>query len=47
MLLLVFVRRKVSINQSLAQAVQIALSTKVFSTVVGALLFTAMLNALF
>ncbi len=43
---MVMVLRKVSINQSLAQAVQITMTTKVFSIVVGSFLFVVMLNLL-
>jgi len=43
---MVLVLRKVSINQSLAQAVQITMTTKVFSVVVGSFLFVVLLNLL-
>lgn len=43
---MVLVLRKVSINQSLAQAVQITMTTKVFSIVVGSFLFVVMLQLL-
>lgn len=43
---MVLVLRKVSINQSLAQAVQITMTTKVFSIVVGSFLFVVLLNLL-
>lgn len=43
-IVMVMVLRKVSINQSLAQAVQITMTTKVFSIVVGSFLFVVMLN---
>jgi hypothetical protein len=45
-IVMVLVLRKVSINQSLAQAVQITMTTKVFSVVVGSFLFVVMLNLL-
>lgn len=45
-IVMVLVLRKVSINQSLAQAVQITMTTKVFSIVVGSFLFVVMLNLL-
>jgi hypothetical protein len=45
-MVMVLVLRKVSINQSLAQAVQITMTTKVFSVVVGSFLFVVMLNLL-
>jgi hypothetical protein len=45
-IVMVMVLRKVSINQSLAQAVQITMTTKVFSIVVGSFLFVVMLNLL-
>jgi len=41
---MVLVLRKVSINQSMAQAVQITMTTKTFSIVVGSLLFTVLLR---
>jgi len=41
---MVLVLRKVSINQSLAQAVQITMTTKVFSIVVGSFLFVLLLH---
>jgi hypothetical protein len=43
---MVLVLRKVSINQSLAQAVQITVTTKVFSIVVGSFLYVVLLNLL-
>jgi len=43
---MVLVLRKVSINQSLAQAVQITMTTKVFSVVVGSFLFVLLLHAM-
>lgn len=43
---MVLVLRKVSINQSLAQAVQITMTTKVFSIVVGSFLFVVLLQLL-
>lgn len=43
---MVLVLRKVSINQSLAQAVRITMTTKVFSIVVGSFLFVVMLQLL-
>jgi len=43
---MVVVLRKVSINQSLAQAVQITMTTKVFSVVVGSFLFVVLLSLL-
>ncbi len=43
---LVLVLRKVSINQSMAQAVQITMTTKVFTVVVGSFLVTMMLQLL-
>jgi hypothetical protein len=43
---LVLVLRKVSINQSLAQAVQITMTSKVFSIVVGSFVFTMAMHAL-
>lgn len=43
---MVLVLRKVSINQSLAQAVQITMTTKVFSVVVGSFLFVVLLHLL-
>jgi hypothetical protein len=43
---MVVVLRKVSINQSLAQAVQITMTTKVFSVVVGSVLVVMLLTAL-
>lgn len=45
-IVMVPVLRKVSINQSLAQAVQITMTTKVFSVVVGSFLFVVILNLL-
>lgn len=45
-IVMVLVLRKVSINQSMAQAVQITMTTKVFSVVVGSFLFVVMLNLL-
>jgi hypothetical protein len=45
-IVMVLVLRKVSINQSLAQAVQITMTTKVFSVVVGSFLFVVMINLL-
>lgn len=45
-IVMVLVLRKVSINQSLAQAVQITMTTKVFSIVVGSFLFVVMLQLL-
>jgi hypothetical protein len=44
---LVVVLRKVSYNHSLAKAVEIAFSAKVFATVVGAFLLTVALRLLF
>jgi hypothetical protein len=44
---LVLVLKKVSINQSTAFAVQITLTSKVFSVVVGSFLVTVLLNVLF
>jgi hypothetical protein len=41
---MVLVLRKVSINQSLAQAVQITMTTKTFSVVVGSALFVILLH---
>jgi hypothetical protein len=41
---LIFVLRKVSTNQSLQQAVTITMTSKVFSTVVGSFLVTVLLN---
>ena len=41
---MVLVLRKVSINQSMAQAVQITMTTKTFSIVVGSMLFTVLLR---
>jgi len=43
---MVLVLRKVSINQSLAQAVQITMTTKVFSIVVGSFLIVLLLHLL-
>jgi len=43
---MVLVLRKVSINQSLAQAVQITMTTKVFSVVVGSFLFVVFMHLL-
>jgi hypothetical protein len=43
---MVLVLRKVSINQSLAQAVQITMTTKVFSVVVGSFLFVLFMHLL-
>lgn len=43
---MVLVLRKVSINQSLAQAVQITMTTKVFSVVVGSFLFVTLMHLL-
>jgi hypothetical protein len=43
---MVLVLRKVSINQSLQQAVQITMTTKVFSVVVGSFLVTLLLRAM-
>jgi uncharacterized membrane protein YdcZ (DUF606 family) len=43
---MVLVLRKVSINQSLAQAVQITMTTKVFSVVVGSFLFVMFMHVL-
>ena len=43
-LVMVLVLRKVSINESLAQAVQITMTTKTFSIVVGSLLFTVLMR---
>jgi hypothetical protein len=43
---MVLVLRKVSINQSLAQAVQITMTTKVFSVVVGSALFVVTMQLL-
>lgn len=43
---MVFVLRKVSTNQSMAQAMQITMTCKVFSVVVGSFLFTMLLRAL-
>jgi hypothetical protein len=43
-LAMVMILRKVSINQSMAQAVQITMTTKTFSIVVGSLLFTVLLG---
>ncbi|MBI2498532.1 MAG: hypothetical protein HYV75_11650, partial [Opitutae bacterium] len=43
---MVLVLRKVSINQSLAQAVQITMTTKVFSVVVGSFLSVLLLHLL-
>ena len=43
---MVFVLRKVSINRSLAQAVQITMTTKTFSIVVGSFLVTILLQLL-
>ncbi len=43
---MVIVLRKVSINQSLAQAVQITMTTKLFSVVVGSFLFVLLLHLL-
>jgi hypothetical protein len=43
---MVMVLRKVSINQSLAQAVQITMTTKVFSIVVGSFLFVVVTQLL-
>lgn len=45
-IVMVLVLRKVSINQSLAQAVQITMTTKVFSIVVGSFLFVVMTQLL-
>jgi hypothetical protein len=45
-IVMVMVLRKVSINQSLAQAVQITMTTKVFSIVVGSFLFVVMTQLL-
>jgi hypothetical protein len=45
-IVMVLVLRKVSINQSLAQAVQITMTTKLFSIVVGSLVLVAVLQAL-
>lgn len=45
-IIMVLVLRKVSVNQSLAQAVQITMTTKVFSIVVGSFLFTLLMSAL-
>jgi hypothetical protein len=41
---MVIVLRKVSINQSLAQAVQITMTTKTFTVVVGSFLFVLLLH---
>ena len=41
---MVLILRKVSINQSMAQAVQITMTTKTFSIVVGSFLFTVLLR---
>ena len=41
---MMLILRKVSINQSMGQAVQITMTTKTFSIVVGSLLFTVLLN---
>lgn len=46
-IVMVLVLRKVSINQSLGQAIQITMTTKVFSVVVGSLLFAVMLRSIF
>lgn len=43
---MVLILQRVSINRSLAQAVQITLTTKVFSVVVGSFLITVLLHAL-
>ncbi len=43
---MVMVLRKVSINQSLGQAVQITMTTKTFSVVVGSFLFTVLSRAI-
>lgn len=45
-IVMVMVLRKVSINQSLGQAVQITMTTKTFSIVVGSFLFTILLRAI-
>lgn len=45
-IVMVMVLRKVSINQSLAQAVQITMTTKVFSIVVGSFLLVVMTQLL-
>jgi hypothetical protein len=46
-IVLVLVLKKVSINQSTAFAVQITVTSKVFSVVVGSFLVTVLLNVLF
>lgn len=43
---MVLILRKVSINQSMGQAVQVTMTTKTFSIVVGSFLFTLLLNVL-
>lgn len=45
-IVMVFMLRKLSINQSFSQAVTITMTTKVFSIVVGSFLFVAMLHLL-
>ncbi len=45
-IVMVFMLRKMSINQSFSQAVTITMTTKVFSIVVGSFLFVALLHLL-
>ena len=45
-IVMILILRKVSINQSLAQALQITMTTKTFSIVVGSLLVTLALHAI-
>jgi hypothetical protein len=45
-IVMILILRKVSINQSLAQALQITMTTKTFSIVVGSLLITLALHAI-
>ena len=45
-IVMVLVLRKVSINRSLAQAVQITMTSKVFSIVVGSFLFVMFMHLL-
>ena len=45
-IVMILILRKVSINQSLAQALQVTMTTKTFSIVVGSLLVTLALHAI-